>query len=412
MKPLFTLSFFLCLFFTTDCFAQDPYLTITSKDSINGAPKFKSSMGVHMKLNGYLDLFGGLQGNDTFNIGYIDVFGDDDETSLNVDMYQTQIRWSTFIVMPDGQKIKAIVESDFWGGNGHVRLRKAYVESKHWQIGQNWNNFGDEDLWPNIMELEGPPSGIWLRNPHIKYMNTFNDEKWKYEISLEAPQDDYFTLQEIQPFLDDTHQSTPDVTFAMTYQKVWGHLRLASILRNIKYKLNDEVDNFFGYGVTFSGKHTVDRNCFQFQLVGGKGISYYLTTISGFGYDGYPAVGNDFKGTLAFGGWVTYEYFFNEKLHGNAVFGYTRYSTNDSERYVIIDETEAELDYIAGDFRHRHYYGILNLMYDAYDRMTLGLEVDYGVKSVKFDGNIDGFYFDETFKRDAMRISFGFMFDL
>ncbi len=42
--------------------------------------------------------------------------------------------------------LKMIVEFDFWRGNGHMRLRKAYIEKNHWQIGQNWNNFGDEVL--------------------------------------------------------------------------------------------------------------------------------------------------------------------------------------------------------------------------------------------------------------------------
>ena len=72
-----------------------------------------------------------------------------------------------------------------------MRLRKAYVEFDHWQIGQGWASFGDEALWPNIMEWEGPPSGVWLRSPHIKYFNSFGNPNWRYIIALDAPLTDY-----------------------------------------------------------------------------------------------------------------------------------------------------------------------------------------------------------------------------
>lgn len=401
--------FFLIVVFSYSAFAQERFFTITSKDSVHEAPKFKSSLGVNMKLNGYFDVFGGLQESETFNVGKINVFGTDDSNSLNVDLYQTQIAWNTVLVMPNGKKITAIVESDFWGGNGRLRLRKAYVETEHWQIGHNWNNFGDENLWPNIMEWEGPPSGIWLRNPHIKYMNTFGNPNWKYELSIEAPQDDYFAQQDIQPFIEDARQSTPDFTFAVTYNQKWGHLRAASILRHINYKLSGNADYFMGYGFTLSGMYKPDRNSFQYQVVGGKGISSYLTTISGFGYDGYPAVNNEFKATPAFGGWMAYEYYLTKKWHANAVFGMTNYNLLDSDRYVITDDVD--LTEIAGDFKYNQYYGILNVMYDAYERMVIGLEMDYGLKHIDVDGVANNsLYFTETFNRDALRFSFGFMF--
>ncbi|WP_067145675.1 hypothetical protein [Pseudotamlana agarivorans] len=402
---LFVLSISTCLSIN----AQERFFTLTSKDSIGQAPKFKSSLGVNMKLNGYFDVFGGLQDSDTFNVGKINVFGTDDSNSLNVDLYQTQIKWETVLVMPNGKQIKAIVESDFWGGNGRLRLRKAYVETDHWQIGQNWNNFGDEDLWPNIMEWEGPPSGIWLRNPHIKYMNTFGCPAWKYEVSIEAPQDDYFAYEDIQPFVEDTHQTTPDFTFAVSYKRQWGHLRASSILRHINYKLEGNKDYFMGYGLTLSGMYKPNRNSFQYQVVGGKGISSYLTTISGFGYDGYPVDNNMFKATPAFGGWMAYEYFWSEKWHTNAVFGMTSFSLTDSSRYVLTDSLD--LTEIAGDFGHNQYYGILNVMYDAYERMVIGLEVDYGIKQLDIDGSANNnLYLNDTFHRDALRLSFGFMF--
>lgn len=399
-----------CILMSAMAWAQDPFLTVTSKDSVGEKPRFKSSLGVNMKLNGYLDLYGGLNDSETFNVGRINVFGTNDDKSLKVDLYQTQLQLKTTYIQKDGRVIQAVVESDFWGGDGRMRLRKAYVETTHWQIGQNWNNFGDEALWPNIMEWEGPPSGIWLRTPHIKYMNTFADTRWIYEASLEAPINTNFAYEELQPLVDEADQVFPDITFAIKHKQDWGHLRMSSIFRSVRYKLNDEVDSFVGYGLTFSGMYKPNKNSFQFQIVGGKGISAYLTTVAGSGYDGYPSSGGDFDATPAFGGWASYEYFFTDKWHANAVLGFTRFNLDDSERLIVNETTDIDEVYLEGDFVHQHYYGIFNVMYDAYERMTVGLELDYGVKDLDISGAVNTVDGSISKSRDAMRISFGFMY--
>lgn len=393
-------------------FGQDRFLTTSSNDSINGMPKLKASLGANIKLNGYYDVFGGLQDSETFNVGMIDVFGDDDASSFQMDLYQTQVRLEADYVEKNGETVKAIVEFDFWGGNGRLRLRKAFVESRHWQIGQNWNNFGDEYLWPNIMEWEGPPSGIWMRTPHIKYSNHFKDESWIYELSLEAPVTNYISFWEIDLGVQEAYQVTPDLTFAVKKKYDWGHLRLSSILRNIRYKLQEETDHFLGYGFALSGIYATERkNNLQFQIVGGKGITAYMGSIAGLGYDGYPKVNDEFVGTPAFGGWISYEYFFTSRLHSNLVFGYTRYNFENVKEFNF--SREMDIDRIVqGNFFNSHYYGIVNLMYEPFPRMTIGLELDYGSKDVAFDGVYEGTFLDESKSRDAMRISFGFMFYL
>ncbi|MCD6543298.1 MAG: hypothetical protein J7K34_02200 [Flavobacteriaceae bacterium] len=349
---------------------------------------------------------GGLQDSETFNIGNIYVFGTDDSDSFKMDLYQTQIKLDGVFVQKNGVDIKAVVEFDFWGGNGHMRLQKVFVETDHWQIGQNWNNFGNEDLWPNIMEWEGPPSRIWTRTPHIKYFNTFNNDKWKYEISLEAPIIDYTSFGELEPLVEEAYQVTPDLTFAIKNQHDWGHLRLSSILRNIRYKFEGEIDNFIGYGLAFSGIYKTERkNNFQFQLVGGKGITAYLTSVAGLGFDGYPTMKDEFDATPSIGGWLSYEYYFTEKFHSNIVFGYTDYGFADMERFILANDIIPEDAILMGDYFYTHTYGIFNLMYEPFERITIGLELDYGIKKLDING-----YVDDSQARDAMRISFGFMF--
>ncbi len=395
----------------------DRVLTVRSHDSINDLPRAKGALGINMKLNGYYDVYGGLQNSETFNIGHINVFETDDSQSFKMDMYQTQLFIQGDYITTGGENVKAVVEFDFWGGNGHMRLRKAYVETNHWQIGQNWNNFGDEYLWPNVMEWEGPPSGVWARSPHIKYFNTFKNKQWIYEVSLEAPIIDYISLGEIEPLVEEANQVTPDLTAALKYKKEWGHLRVSSILRNIRYKLAGEVDDFIGYGFTFSGIYKTERkNILQFQLIAGKGINAYLTSISGLGYDGYRTTGNSFNTTPSYGGWISYEYYFTPKFHSNVVFGFTHYKFDTMERFIILSDLPNDpvddILILNGDYSSIHTYGIFNIMYEPFERMTIGLELDYGVKTIDFIGLANDVLIDEVKDRDAMRISFGFMFYL
>jgi len=50
-------------------------------------------------------------------------------------------------------------------------------------------------------------------------------------------------------------------------------------------------------------------------------------------------------------------------------------------------------------------------MYKPFDRMTVGLEMDYGNKKLKFDGYANDRYLDEKKERNTMRISFGIMYN-
>lgn len=83
--------------------------------------------------------------------------------------------------------------------------------------------------------------------------------------------------------------------------------------------------------------------------------------------------------------------------------GYTKSFSNGIQRYVIIDEIEQEDIVLKGNVNNWHYYGIINLMYDPVERMSVGIELDY-------NGFINDNYISKIISRDAMRVSFGIMY--
>jgi len=395
---------------TIHSFAQERFLQYSSKDSVQDQPKIIGSVGVNLKLNGYYNIYGGLQEIETFNIGNINVFETDDSQNFSMDLYQTQIKMGTTFMTKTGKAIEALVEFDFWGGNGKMRLRKAYVKTDHFLIGQDWVVFGDSELWPEILEWEGPPSGIWVREPLIKYFNNFKNKSWEYTLSLNAPISDYDRFGELEPLLEDAYQKTPDFTLAFKHLKKWGHLRVSSIVRNIQYKLNGLQDNFVGYGVSFSGMYKHNTNNVQFQLTGGKGVSAYNTTVQGNGFDGFPTINGEAEAMPSYGGWASYELHYSQKVFSTFVVGYTRFYANDSKRFILSNDFIDSDTVLNGNFDNSNYYGIVNLMYKPYDSMTAGIEMDYGNKKLDFDGFSNDEYLDKTQERNAMRISFGIMY--
>ncbi len=185
---------------------------------------------------------------------------------------------------------------------------------------------------------------------------------------------------------------------------------MSTIFRNINYKYNDESGSFRGYGLSFSGKLKKNQNNFQFQGTVGKGITAYITSIAGFGYDGFPTIAGDLDATPSYGGWASYEHFWTPKLHSNFVVGYTRFYTDDVQRFLVDEGDPNNPIVVSGDIDHVHTYGIVNVMYDHFNRMTYGIELDYGQKMLDLNGTAEGVPIVESQTRDAMRISFGLMF--
>ncbi len=373
--------------------------------------------GANMKMNGYYNIKGGLQDYSTFRLDDIDVFGSDNRQNLAVDLYQTQIRLSTTYQHPDLGPISTMVEWDFDGGGGQMRLRKAYVKLQHWQIGQDWENFGNQDIWPNVLDFDGPPSGIWARVPFVKYFNQLRNPDWQWEVALQAPIVDYKEFADLAPTISYNYPKYPEFVAALRYNYHIGHVRLSAILRDISFKEDDHAKDMLGYGVSASGiVGDFGQSNFQFQYAIGKGIATYLVALGGSGYDAYPST-DGFKSSMTQGGWMSYEYYLNHKVHFNAVWGLTHLKMDRIAEFSVLPNlNNDEITTVTeGNATVFHNYIIFNALWDPYPNFTLGVEFDFGTKRLKTDGTLENDSGNTPFKtnnaRNASRVSFGFMYN-
>lgn len=193
-------------------FVTPPNLRLVSKDSINGRPSFDFFVLVRAKLNGIYDISGGLQGYETFNVGQIDVWGSDNTQRSSLDMHQSQIRVRGQRETGMGPFI-GYAEGDFWGGSNHFRLRHAWVDFQFIHFGQDWSFFGDKDIWPSVLDWDGPPSGVWHRSTELKfYFDVL--AKSRFEIGFSTPALAVAYNSDIDSTVSSASQRFPDVIAA------------------------------------------------------------------------------------------------------------------------------------------------------------------------------------------------------
>ena len=393
-------------------FVDEPHFRLASKELVNGRPKFDYFIYVKAKLNGIFDLDGGLQDQETFNVGKIDVWGTDDSHRFWMDMHQSQVRLRGQNVTKYGT-VTGYLEGDFWGDSKGFRLRHLWIEYKFIHFGQDWSFFGDKEIWPNVFDWDGPPSGVWRREPELRFI--FKRESgWQYEFGIGNPGAELTFNADVDNQVESANQSMPDLIAAVNKTTSSGHLRLTGIYRSLKYKTSGADDSVAGYGATFSGfigTGKEKKNPIQFQVVAGQGIATYLVSFSGLNYDAIPDGNGKMKAIPTYGGWASYEHWFGDKWHANIVAGLSEYRSHEVAAYEITgpgyqaENSEIELSY---------QYALANVMYDWLPNLSMGLEYNWGHKDTLHTGSIDtGEEIVARLEkgRSAHRISFGLFFN-
>lgn len=402
-------SIALLLCFAGSGFSQ--HLKVQSKDSLNGKPEWESYLLFVLKLNGVFDISGGLQGYDTFNLNNIDVWEDDNTLNLGMDLYQSQIRWFSSKQIGKHQAI-GYFEGDFWGGNNHFRLRLAFLNYKFFQIGQDWSIFGDKEIWPNVLDWDGPPSGVWRRNPGVIFYFQ-NKKDWKFDLGFEYSQAQVNYIDDLDSTFQEVSSSPfPETIIAVKKNADFGHIRLSSIVRFLPYSNNSATSYLPALGFSFSGFVKTNKekiNPIQFQFVYGKGIASYIVSFDGANYDAAPDGYGNLNTIPSIGGWISYEHWLSKKVHANVVFGITDFMASGIREYYVPGGDFSVTD---GSINLEFYYGLVNLLVDPIEGFTFGFEYNIGNKSNNYNGFIDNGTENSTIEKSrlAQRISFGIFY--
>ncbi|MCG8477315.1 MAG: DcaP family trimeric outer membrane transporter [Cytophagales bacterium] len=352
--------------------------------------KLKVKVGGLVKLNGIFDLNGGLQGLDEVFLQEIKPRWDKTHgmTALNTDARQSRIVVKSELLL-NGYILGAHVEGDFHH-KGRFRMRRAFVTYKGFLVGSEWSTFSDGNVWPNVMDFNGPSCGIWKRSMMIRYAAAVN-KHWHFEAALEqsdfvanfgSPTGYYYKEKEntirFDNALQAVSQTVPDVVGAVRYTANSGStVRLAGILRTIKYGIdeNNELNNEYepGYGANLSASFKMpNKDKIQLQLAAGKGIAGYFVTTWGDSYDAVPTEmsGNKLEALPAGALSAACQHYWTDKLSSTITYGYTYIGAPDYKEKTP-DTKLIGSSYLKGS------YASVNICYDILPECQILTEYVY-----------------------------------
>src|SRR5262245_17888052 len=150
--------------------------------------------------------------------------------------------------------LKTRIEMDFFNGNTSgafgsfpLRLRFAWADFGPFLIGQAASLFMDYDVFPNVLDYEGPPGMVLMRQPIFALHREIGD-RIKVSVGVEQPYSDIQWFDGANwiknpgngiittPGVARNIQDVPDLTWNIRYVGTYGHVQLAGIARKLTYQ--------------------------------------------------------------------------------------------------------------------------------------------------------------------------------
>jgi hypothetical protein len=256
----------------------------------------------------------------------------------------------------------------------------------------------DYDVFPNVLDYEGPPGMVLVRQPIAAVRIPLN-ECSKLTLAVEQPYSDIQWLEGADWIVNPgtgivrtagaprNIQDVPDLTGNIRRDWQYGHWQLAGVGRFLTFQpgVGDDLDEF-GYGVNFTGtwhawshirccpmgeeKSPLERSRFIWQYAAGEGINRYFQDVNGLGLDGTFDPVNGFRLIPATGWFVAYEHWWARNWISTFSYGET---TSDLTATLPANTYE------------RATYASANIIWLPVERMGVGLEYLYGTRE-NFDG--------------------------
>jgi len=301
-----------------------------------------------------------------------------------------------------GWTIKTRIETDFFNGNTSgafgsfpIRLRFAWVDFGPFLIGQAASLFMDYDAFPNVLDYEGPPGMVLVRQP-IAAIRIPLGCRTKLSLGVEQPYSDIQWFDGaawiVNPGtgiltgagIDRNVQDVPDFTANWRYTGDYGHLQVAGIARKITFQSAAGTTDDLGFGANFTGswhpwgyfmgcppaeeKSPAEKSRFVWQYASGDGINRYIQDVNGLGLDATFDPVNGLRLIPATGWFINYEHWWGPRWA--SVVGY--------------GESDSDLtDSLPDNTYQRATYASANLIWFPYDRMGVGLEYLHGIRENK-----------------------------
>lgn len=282
-------------------------------------------------------------------------------------------------VTADGDKVKAYIEADMFGGGNNalvgnetatntyaLSLRQAYVswanpDGAQWLAGQTWSNFQDVAALPDAVDFVGPTDGtVFVRQAQVRY----STGPWSF--SVENPQTTVTPYLNAAARFNSGDNIAPDATARWITRGDWGHFTVAGLLR--QFKAGDETAG--GGALSVSGKFNLGASDdIRYAVNGGSGIGRYLAF--GLGTDVVQQADGDIEALDGYGGFVAWRHVFSPKLRSNLMYSAAHFDNDVALTGYGVTERAQSLH--------------ANLIYSPMPKLDVGAELIFGQRMLEDD---------------------------
>jgi hypothetical protein len=287
--------------------------------------------------------------------------------NFNVGIRESQL--STELLFPVSKMglARTFIQFDFFGSNGATtpRLRHFYGQLNNFLVGQTNTVFMDPDAWPDIVEFQGPTSGLLARPPQFRYSFKIG-KRLSSAVSVEQPNSDIAFSVNSSPTRAIT--PAPDGAMMLRYEGERGHLYLSTVFRKLAVHLPNggAQESTLGWGLNFSSTwRAVGKDTLNYQVAYGNGIARYTGDAATLGLDAQPRSATDLrlKALPVFAPWISYQHYWTKFIRSSATFGWLRV---------------ASTEFSPGNTYQKSSYSSGNVIWSPYGSLSFGAEFMYG----------------------------------
>ena len=296
--------------------------------------------------------------------------------------------------VPDGGNLRIYYENDFFNDSTsnsmNYRVRHFYGQAWNFLIGQTYSAFQDIDVFPDVVDYQGPNGIINRRQPQIRYTQPiYDDGESNFQLFASVELADGKIDTDIgAPAVDlSTVNHTPDGVVGFLWEGPTGHLKGAGLFRDLSYESDGGPSgSTFGWGATLSAALNVfEKDKLSAQVTYGEGIARYVNDLSGENLDAAIVNGN-LEALPVFAAMAGYTHQWSDQFRSTISGGYVQVDAPGLLGPYAIENT---------------IYSSVNLMWVPTTSFRMGLEYLYGFKET-LDGS----------DADANRLNFVLRYDL
>ncbi|WP_158657793.1 DcaP family trimeric outer membrane transporter [Agarilytica rhodophyticola] len=349
-----------------------------------------------IKVNGYIkaDALYDLHAKSGDRINYLSIPLDGSVQANNSNHFRMHLKESRIGLFSkrkiQDQLIKLYFEVDFFGDGTEsapgselvtnsvgLRLRHASINVGSWLIGQSWSNYVDVRSFPENLDFANDTGQSLILQPQIRFTKKIS--AIIASIAIENPESDFVDFEgNKRPGAKD---SLPDFTAKLLYENNKSHYSLQTVLREIKAYRNGSSLSTTGFGIGISGKKFVSsKNIIRFHFSYGDGIGRYIQEASNSAAIVYDSdTVNTLVSQQAYGGYIGFQYQWNNKVRSNINTGFTRINWDDA--FNITFEN--------GEVFFSHYQSLhVNLIWRWFEKTDIGVE--YSLAKARLYDNRQG----------------------